>query len=87
MHVELLGQSHQRLLTSNRSKRHLCPESWAVVPARSSRHGISCSRHVSRSQAETLIPAVQIYRATSASGGLRLVPEQNLSLFQTPTAS
>ncbi|WOV09809.1 MFS transporter [Klebsiella pneumoniae] len=34
-----------------------------MVPARSSRHGLSCSRHLSRSQAETpLIPAVQISR-------------------------
>ncbi|WP_284215188.1 MULTISPECIES: ABC transporter ATP-binding protein, partial [Alphaproteobacteria] len=34
--------------------------------ARSSRHGISCSRHLSRSQAEIpLIPAVQISRASS----------------------
>jgi hypothetical protein len=37
-----------------------------MVPARSSRHGISCSRHLSRSQAEIpLIPAVQISRASS----------------------
>ncbi|MBV2184662.1 MAG: HNH endonuclease, partial [Rhizobium sp.] len=38
----------------------------AMVPARSSCHAFSCSRHLSRSQAETpLIPAVQISRATS----------------------
>ncbi|UES60173.1 hypothetical protein GFK91_31040 (plasmid) [Roseibium aggregatum] len=37
-----------------------------MVPARSSRHGISCSRHLSRSQAEVpLILAVQISRASS----------------------
>ncbi|TBF69442.1 hypothetical protein ELG61_30125 (plasmid) [Rhizobium leguminosarum] len=37
-----------------------------MVPARSSRHGISCSWHLSRSQAEIpLIPAVQISRASS----------------------
>ncbi|TAA49172.1 hypothetical protein EXZ48_34515, partial [Shinella sp. JR1-6] len=37
-----------------------------MVPARSSRHAISCSRHLSRSQAEIpLIPAVQISRASS----------------------
>ncbi|PQZ25438.1 hypothetical protein CQZ93_15225 [Ochrobactrum vermis] len=37
-----------------------------MVPARSSRHGISCSRHLSRSQAEIpLIPPVQISRASS----------------------
>ncbi|KAB2790809.1 hypothetical protein F9K87_23040, partial [Brucella anthropi] len=41
-------------------------ESRAVVPARSSRHGISCSWHLSRTQAEIpLIRAVQISRATS----------------------
>ncbi|TBG49670.1 hypothetical protein ELG71_36535 [Rhizobium leguminosarum] len=38
-----------------------------MVPARSSRHGISCSWHLSPSQAEIpLIPAVQISRASSA---------------------
>ncbi|KAB2766001.1 hypothetical protein F9K84_20880 [Brucella anthropi] len=37
-----------------------------MVPAWSSCHGISCSRHLSRSQAEIpLIPPVQISRATS----------------------
>ncbi|KAB0569460.1 hypothetical protein F7Q93_17170 [Brucella pituitosa] len=37
-----------------------------MVPAWSSRHGISCSRHLSRSQAEIpLISAVQISRTTS----------------------
>jgi hypothetical protein len=37
-----------------------------MVPAGSSCHGISCSWHLSRSQAETpLILAVQISRATS----------------------
>src|SRR5690606_31722848 len=66
MHVELLGQFHQCLLASNGGKRHLCLESRAVVPAWSSRHGISCSRHLSRSQAEIpLISAVQISRTTS----------------------
>ncbi|MCZ8352846.1 MAG: hypothetical protein O9352_23400, partial [Rhizobium sp.] len=46
--------------------RHLCLESRAVVPARSSCHGISCSRHLSRSQAEIpLIHPVQISRASS----------------------
>ncbi|WP_258125311.1 integrase core domain-containing protein [Brucella anthropi] len=37
-----------------------------MVPARSSRHGISCSQHLSRTQAEIpLILAVQISRASS----------------------
>src|SRR5690606_35961408 len=66
MHIELLGQFHQSLLTSDGGKCHLRLESRAVVPARSSRHGISCSRHLSRSQAEIpLIPPVQISRASS----------------------
>ncbi|PUB59389.1 hypothetical protein DB728_38680, partial [Rhizobium leguminosarum bv. viciae USDA 2370] len=57
---------HQRLLASNGGERHFCLESRAMVPARSSRHGISCSWHLSRSQAEIpLIPAVQISRASS----------------------
>jgi len=61
VHVKLLGQFHQRLLAPDGGKRHLCLESRAVVPARSSRHGLSCSRHLSRSQAEIpLILAVQI---------------------------
>ncbi|MQX79392.1 hypothetical protein GHK80_25605 [Sinorhizobium medicae] len=37
-----------------------------MVPARSSRHGLSCFRHLCQSQAEIpLIPAVQISRASS----------------------
>ncbi|RWD51604.1 MAG: hypothetical protein EOS75_31295 [Mesorhizobium sp.] len=37
-----------------------------MVPARSSCHALSCSRHLSRSQAEIpLILAVQISRASS----------------------
>jgi len=64
--VKLLGQFHKRLLASNGGERHFCLESRAMVPAWSSRHGISCSRHLSRSQAEIpLIPAVQISRTTS----------------------
>ena len=44
-------------------------ESRAVVPARSSCHGISCSRHLSLNQAETpLILAAQIFRSTSDCG-------------------
>jgi hypothetical protein len=66
VHIELLGQFHQRLFASDGGERHLCLESRAVVPARSSRHGISCSRHLSRSQADIpLILAVQISRASS----------------------
>ncbi|WP_246721480.1 SDR family NAD(P)-dependent oxidoreductase [Rhizobium leguminosarum] len=66
MHIELLGQLHQRLLTSDGGERYLRLESRAVVPARSSCHGISCSRHLSRSQAEIpLILAVQFSRASS----------------------
>src|SRR5690606_33997397 len=75
MHVELLGQFHQCLLASNGGKRHLCLESRAVVPAWSSRHGISCSRHLSRSQAEIpLISAVQISRTTSIRSLCSLLP-------------
>lgn len=70
VHVELLGQFHQRPLASNGGECHLCLESRAVVPAGSSRHGLSCSRHLSRSQAEIpLILAVQISRATSLTDG------------------
>jgi len=66
VHVKLLGQFHQRLLTSYGGERHFSLESRAVVPARLSRHGLSCSRHQSRNQAEIpLILAVQISRATS----------------------
>src|SRR5690606_36947708 len=61
-----LGQFHQRLLATDGGERHFCLESRAVVPARSSRHSLSCSRHLSRSQAEIpLILAVQISRTTS----------------------
>jgi len=33
VHIELLGQFHQRLLTSDGGERHFCLESRAVVPA------------------------------------------------------
>jgi hypothetical protein len=66
VHVKLLGQFHQRLFAPNGGKCHLRLESRAMVPARSSCHGLFCSRHLSRSQAEIpLIPTVQISRATS----------------------
>jgi hypothetical protein len=38
MHVKLLGQFHQRLLATDRSERHLCLDSRAMVPARSYRY-------------------------------------------------
>src|SRR5690606_5148459 len=82
VHVELLGQFHQRLLTSNGGECHLCLESRAVVPAGSSRHGLSCSRHLSRSQAEIpLILAVQISRTTSSAPSEKCAPEDTPSLF------
>ena len=43
--IEFRGQLGQHLLALNSGKRHLCLESRAMVPAWSSRHGISCSRH------------------------------------------
>jgi hypothetical protein len=43
--IKLRGQLGQRLLVLNSGKRHLRLEGRAVVLARSSRHGISCSRH------------------------------------------
>ena len=43
--IELGGQLSQRLLALHSSKRHLRLEGRAMVPARSSRHGVSCSRH------------------------------------------
>jgi hypothetical protein len=45
MDIELGGQLGQRLLAPHSSKCHLRLEGWALVPAWSSRHGISCSRH------------------------------------------
>jgi hypothetical protein len=43
--VELLGQFGQRFLAFDRGKRHFGFERRAVVPARSSAHGLSCSQH------------------------------------------
>src|SRR5882724_195761 len=40
VHVELLGQLHQRLLAPDGGQCHLRLESRAMVPARSSCHGI-----------------------------------------------
>lgn len=66
VHVKLLGQFHKRLLAPDGGERHFCLESRAMVPARSSRHGLSCFRHLNRSQAEIpLILAVQFSRASS----------------------
>ncbi|WP_209788859.1 hypothetical protein, partial [Agrobacterium tumefaciens] len=48
-----------------------------------SRHGISCSRHLSRSQAEIpLIPAVQISRASSTQEGSELDVGERAKLFR-----
>src|SRR3954447_11368387 len=44
--VELLRQLGQRLLALDGGQSHLCFESRAVVPARSSRHRLSCSRAI-----------------------------------------
>jgi len=59
-----------------------------MVPAPSSRLGHSCSRHLSRSQAEIpLIPAVQISRASSLDriieerGKPRMIVSDNGSEF------
>jgi hypothetical protein len=84
VHVELLGQFHQRLLAPDGGKRHLRLESRAVVPARSSRHGLSCFRHLSQSQAEIpLILAVQISRASSVVHGR---PVKNKEALANPEA-
>ncbi len=42
--IELRGKLCQRLLALHSGKRHLRLEGRAVVPAGSSRHGVSCSR-------------------------------------------
>ncbi len=44
VHIELGGQLGQRLLALHSSKCHLRLESVAMVPARSSRHTMSCTR-------------------------------------------
>jgi hypothetical protein len=41
MDIELLGQFRQRLLAFHGSQGHLGLEGRRVVPARSSRHGLS----------------------------------------------
>lgn len=67
MHVELLGQFHKGLLVPDGGECHFCLEEPAVVPGRSSRHGLCCSRYLRRIQAESPpILAVQISRANSA---------------------
>src|SRR5260370_31524692 len=45
--VEVLGQLSYRPVALDGGKRHLRLESRAVVPARSSVHGLSCSRRSS----------------------------------------
>lgn len=61
---QLLRQFRQGLFAPDRGKRHFRLESRAVVPARSSRHAISCFRHLSQTQAGIpLIRAVQIPEA------------------------
>ncbi|KAB2749531.1 hypothetical protein F9K95_16310 [Brucella anthropi] len=55
-----------------------------MVPARSSRHGISCSRHLSRSQAEIpLIPPVQISRASSMFHRKQIISAFNIHFIHT----
>src|SRR3954470_467806 len=46
MNVELLRQFGQRLLALDGGQSHLRLESRAVIPARSSRHRLSCSRAI-----------------------------------------
>src|SRR5215204_7581971 len=46
MDVELLRQFGQRLLAFDGGQSHLRLESRAVIPARSSRHRLSCSRAI-----------------------------------------
>ncbi|CDI12122.1 protein of unknown function (plasmid) [Agrobacterium pusense] len=66
VHVELQGHFYQRLRTSDSGKCHVCLKSRAVVPARSSCHDFSYSRHLSRGQAGIPhILDVQITRASS----------------------
>ncbi|KAB2661987.1 hypothetical protein F9K91_23575 [Brucella tritici] len=51
-----------------------------ATPPLSSRHGISCSRHLSRSQAKIpLISAVQISRTTSVAEYGALTRERRLT--------
>jgi threonine dehydrogenase-like Zn-dependent dehydrogenase len=45
--VEVLGQLRHRSVALDGGKRHLSLEGRGVVPARSSAHGLSCSRRLS----------------------------------------
>jgi hypothetical protein len=80
MDIELLGQ---RLLALHSSKRHLRLEGWAMVPAWSSHHGISCSRHHAAVRRE--IHLYQLFRlpgpdlpsgATQGCGGSDVTSQQ-----------
>ena len=69
------------LLALDRSQRCFRLECRGVVPACSSRHGLSCSRPSGRVQAETpLIPDVQISRATSESERIRYTQPDGVTL-------
>src|SRR5690554_4740553 len=66
MHVKLLGQFRQGLLTLDGSQRYFRLEHRRVVAAGSSRHGRSCSRpYWPPSGTKSTYPAVQFSRATS----------------------
>src|SRR5690554_2697718 len=75
MHVKLLGQFRQGLLTLDGSQRYFRLEHRRVVAAGSSRHGRSCSRpYWPPSGTKSTYPAVQFSRATSEFADKRLAP-------------
>src|SRR5690554_4232318 len=76
MHVKLLGQFRQGLLTLDGSQRYFRLEHRRVVAAGSSRHGRSCSRpYWPPSGTKSTYPAVQFSRATSRLTSKELVQD------------
>jgi hypothetical protein len=70
MNIELLSQLDQRLLALHGGQSHLRLENRCVVPARSSRHGLSCAAHIwPLSGRNSTYPAIQISKASSWLAG------------------
>src|SRR6266851_4116239 len=79
--VEMLGQLSYRSVALDGGKRHLCLKGRGMVPARSSAHGLSCSRRLS-----PLSGRNSTYRPVQISGtGSLFALEGSIAISQAPS--
>jgi hypothetical protein len=81
--VEVFGQLGRRSIALDGGKRHFSLEARCVVPARSSAHGLSCSRRLSPfSGRNSTYRPVQISAAGSAFTDIVRFGEQKIELLR-----